>query len=56
MRKEKCCGTCKWHHGIEDVTSRGRKVTVWECDNLDSDNYADLTDYDYCCEDWEERE
>lgn len=45
---EKCCGTCKWHkhEPIDDG---------WVCVNADSDHCTDWTDYDYCCEEWEER-
>lgn len=44
----KCCGTCKWHHH-EDI-SDGRV-----CVNVESRYCTDWTDYDHCCEDWEER-
>ncbi len=44
----KCCGTCKWH--IRETT-----YGEFVCDNSESDVYSDWTDYDHCCEEWEER-
>lgn len=48
MDKEKCCGTCKYHEH-EDISNG------WVCVNDDSDFVADFTDYDFCCEEYEER-
>lgn len=45
----KCCGTCRWHRH-EDISDD------WVCANGESDYCTDWTDYDHCCEDWEERE
>lgn len=45
----KCCGTCRWH-SHEDISDG------WVCVNDESDYCTDWTDYDHCCEDWEERE
>jgi len=45
----KVCGMCKWH--VREDADAG-----WACDNLDSDNYADWTDYGDTCEEWEGRE
>lgn len=46
---EKCCGTCKYHHheSIDDG---------WVCVNDSSEYVADYTDYEHCCEDYEERD
>lgn len=44
---KKCCGNCKWHQ-------RDDKFDDWVCCNGDSEYVADYTDYDHCCEDWEE--
>ena len=45
----KCCRTCRWH-SHEDISDG------WVCVNDESDYCTDWTDYDHCCEDWEERE
>ena len=45
----KCCGTCRWRRH-EDISDD------WVCANGESDYCTDWTDYDHCCEDWEERE
>lgn len=47
--KCKCCGTCKWHF-FE------RENKDWACVNKDADDYTDFTEYEHCCEEWEERE
>lgn len=44
----KCCGTCKYHEH-ENVDDG------WVCVNQDSEYVADWTDYDHCCEEYEER-
>lgn len=46
---EQICGKCKWHK-YEDI-SQG-----WICCNADSEYVADWTDYDFSCEDFEEKE
>lgn len=43
----KCCGTCKWRECEMDDS--------WICVNSNSEHLADWTDYDHCCEEWEER-
>lgn len=45
---DRCCGTCKYHEH-EDIDNG------WVCVNQESDYVADWTDYDFCCEDYEER-
>lgn len=45
---DRCCGTCKYHEH-EDIDNG------WVCVNPESDYIADWTDYDFCCEDYEER-
>lgn len=47
--KKKCCGTCKWHK-FKNVHAE------WICINGESDYVADWTDYNFYCEDYEERE
>ena len=47
MDKNKCCGTCK-HHVNQDGD--------WTCLCPDSEEFTDCTDYNYCCEEWEDRE
>ena len=44
-----CCGTCKWH-AYEDITDG------WVCCNDSSEYVTDWTDYNHCCDDYEERE
>lgn len=50
MREQKkvmqVCGTCKYHH--YDGTSEG-----FTCTNPDSDYFADWTEWNDCCSDWE---
>ena len=42
------CGTCKYHcHANLD--------NDWVCENEDSEYYADWTEYNDSCEDWEGR-
>ena len=49
-RKDKqCCGTCRHCRGSEETGD-------WICTNDLSDNYAVEVEYDYWCEDYEERE
>lgn len=48
METKHCCGTCKWHQNehIDDG---------WVCVNRDSEYCTDWTEFDHCCEEWEER-
>lgn len=46
---DKCCGTCAYHR-------YDREMEEWLCRNDESENYADYTDYNDSCIDWEERE
>ena len=46
--KEECCGTCKYHKCDENAG--------WYCSCEDSEFYADYTDFDDGCEEYEERE
>ena len=46
--KKQCCGNCKWHQQ-EDISDG------WVCVNADSDYCTDYTDYDWLCDEWEER-
>lgn len=51
---EECCGKCKFHRAVR--TDKGSdNVVDWFCDNNESDNYTDYTDYGDSCEDFEER-
>lgn len=47
---KECCGTCKYYERDfwynED----------WLCVNERSEYVADWTDYDHCCDEYEERE
>lgn len=45
-----CCGTCKWHKQDETFEED------YMCCNGFSDYLADFTDYDHCCDEYEERE
>lgn len=47
MDRKKCCGTCKWnrHKIISDD---------FECANSGSEYFADLTDFNDICSEWEE--
>lgn len=49
MPIEECCGNCK-HHFWMSVKDG------WICKNEESENYTIWTDYEDCCEEWEERE
>ena len=44
---EQICGTCIYHHKIDDD---------WMCTNKDSECYADWTEYNDSCPDWEGKE
>lgn len=44
---EDCCGHCASHRMNKDIG--------WVCCNKDSDHYGCETDYEECCEDFEER-
>lgn len=44
-----CCGTCRHCRKSEETRE-------WICTNDLSDNYAVEVEYDYWCEDYEERE
>lgn len=46
--KEKCCGSCKWHE--QEEIDHG-----FVCVNGDSENVADWTENEDCCQEWEER-
>lgn len=46
---DKCCGTCK-HHSKDDGNDD------WVCVNPESEYFADYTDYNHSCEEYEERE
>ena len=43
--EEKCCGNCKWHW-CDDNT--------WFCNNHNSENYEELTEYEDTCDQFEE--
>ena len=43
--KRDCCGTCKYHKP---------RNGDFECANENSDFYADYTDYNHHCEEYEE--
>lgn len=45
-RKERCCGTCKWHYH-ESITDG------WVCVNDDSEYCTDFTDHSHTCPEWE---
>ena len=46
---KKCCGTCM-HHQKDDFAED------YVCTNDRSDEFADWTDFEYCCDEYEERE
>ena len=46
---DEICGTCKYHE-YEEV-SQG-----WVCTNDQSEYFADWTDYEDKCEEWENKE
>ena len=46
-RDNECCGTCRYHVPDDNWPSD------WICVNPESDNVADWTEYDECC-DWYE--
>lgn len=49
METERCCGTCKYHE-FEDFDNG------WVCVNDASEFVADWTEYDFVCEEWEEKD
>lgn len=44
-----CCGNCRYHFHVS--ISDG-----WICSCNASDYFADWTDFDFCCDEYEERE
>jgi len=55
--KEKICGTCRWHKPDKTSPKRadGRHYD-FECANVGSAYFAEVTEYGGTCEDWEGRE
>lgn len=51
MTEGKCCGTCRFHR-------YDKYFDDWACENLNSDYFADFTEYDegFFCEFYEERD
>ena len=49
MKDDRCCGNCKYHT-YEDV-SQG-----YVCCNDNSEYVTDWTDYEHCCDEYEDRE
>ena len=48
MDKNEVCGTCKYH--CHEEVDEG-----WVCVNDRSEYFADWTEYNYTCEEWEGR-
>lgn len=46
--RKKCCGTCRWHQ--HEYVDDG-----WVCVNDISEYCTDWTDYEWSCDEWEER-
>lgn len=46
--ENECCGTCRYHY--HEGISAG-----WVCVNADSEYCSDWTEYDFCCDEWEDR-
>ena len=46
---KKCCGTCKYHE-YENIDEG------YVCVNDESEYVADWTEYNHCCDEWEEKE
>ncbi len=46
MCEKKCCGTCKYHE-FENINDG------YVCVNDKSENFADWTEYNDSCEEWE---
>ena len=44
----KCCGNCRWH-------TKEALTDDWLCDNEESDNCMDYTEFHDICESWEAR-
>ena len=44
-----CCGTCRYH--FHESVDDG-----WVCVNDASEYVTDWTDFDFCCDEYEERE
>lgn len=51
-KNKECCGTCKHHNPAWNIKE---KVSDWICMNELSENYTYFTEYEDCCEDWEEK-
>lgn len=47
--EKRCCGNCRWHEQDEQYSED------YICFNDDSDYCSDYTDYNFCCDDYEER-
>lgn len=54
MEKTKCCGTCKYHRKDETFAEFIRCQEDWICCNDKSEYYADWTEYEDVCDDWED--
>lgn len=50
-KMEKCCGNCRFHRTGKDAG----KNSDFYCNNVDSEGYGLPTDYEDCCEEWEDR-
>ena len=50
---KKCCGTCAYCHPEKHEDDRRKKE--WVCDNAESDNWGQFTNYDDCCVDYVRR-
>lgn len=46
---KECCGTCRYHEQDEFAED-------YVCVNDRSEEFADWTDYNHCCDEYEERE
>ena len=57
MSKKQICGTCHWHRP-DKSGPRGAngKHLDWECANVGSVYFAEITHFKGTCEDWEGRE
>ncbi len=47
--EKECCGNCRFHK--HEQIGDG-----WVCVNDESEYLSDFTDYNFCCDEWEERQ
>lgn len=55
MYNSEICGKCK-HHFCDNANGYSSENKTWYCNNQNSKNYEELTEYEDSCDEYEERE